>query len=521
MLINTPHCLSMFVRVGAFVVFLVTCTSLLLPRSYSPVPASFEFPGFRGKNVTAKASTFSAQVVDFWHDLAYALLAAQPHCDPLQVVEEEVNSSEDSFTPLQTDKKQPERLVGFTDKHETALFRAHYAMRTSAQRLASKLPYSKGTTGIVSTANAEYMPVLLVSLKLLRRTGNKLPMEVFVDDWNEYDPTTCDIVLPSLNARCIVLSEIYNKNTDVKKPDHYQYKILSILFSSFEHVLFLDSDAFPAYDPSVLFTTAPYTTHGLVTWPDYFALTISSHFYHIAAIAAEPVTSRLSTESGQLLLNKNIHRESLLMMVYYNYYGPDYYYPLLCQGSHGAGDKETFVQAALAVGLPYYQVRTAPQVLGRWWNGTFRGPGIAQADPGLDYEYLAPMPSHMHKSNKWQTDDVAHPDAEIEKQLNQTRHVSRPPRAIFIHHNSLKLHPARVLTDTMDVTFEPDATTLHRMWGSKEEMEKMLGYDVEERVWQVVAEEACREDQNSEPCQRVRGYLTEVFGWMGSIDRPW
>jgi alpha 1,2-mannosyltransferase len=59
------------------------------------------------------------------------------------------------------------------------------------------------------------------------------------------------------------------------------------------------------------------------------------------------------------------------------------------------------------------------------------------------------------------------------------------------------------------------------MWGTKEEMEKMLGYDVESRVWQTIAEEACRVNQGSEMCQRVREYLTEVFGWMGSIDRPW
>ncbi|KAK7679537.1 Golgi alpha-1,2- mannosyltransferase [Cerrena zonata] len=43
--------------------------------------------------------------------------------------------------------------------------------------------------------------------------------------------------------------------------------------------------------------------------------------------------------------------------MYYNYYGPDYYYPLLSQGAAGEGDKETFIAAAHKLKLPYYQVK--------------------------------------------------------------------------------------------------------------------------------------------------------------------
>jgi alpha 1,2-mannosyltransferase len=344
MLINTPPCISTVVRISALVVFLLTCGSYFLPRKYEVLPI-FDIPILRAANITETSSTFNASVVEFWQDLASALIAATPQCSPLKVLNEHMHPADTHFDPLDTDRKAPDRLVDFTDQDETALLRAHYAMRTEAQRLAPRLPFAEGTTGIVTTANRKYMPVLLVSLRMLRRTGCKLPVQVFIDDWDTYDTSTCDILLPSLNARCVIISEIYsqNNNTEFKNPEHFQYKVLAILFSTFEHVLFLDSDAFPAYDPSVLFTTAPYTSHGLVTWPDYFALTVSPHYYHIASIPPEPVSTRFSTESGQLLLRKSLHRESLLMMLYYNYFGPDYYYPLLCQGSHGAGDKETAV----------------------------------------------------------------------------------------------------------------------------------------------------------------------------------
>ena len=52
------------------------------------------------------------------------------------------------------------------------------------------------------------------------------------------------------------------------------------------------------------------------------------------------------------------------MMVYYNYFGPDYYYPLQSQNGPGQGDKETFSAAAVAVNSPFYGVKTPCQPLG-------------------------------------------------------------------------------------------------------------------------------------------------------------
>ena len=59
-----------------------------------------------------------------------------------------------------------------------------------------------------------------------------------------------------------------------------------------------------------------------------------------------------SSETGQLLINKNSF-QTLILAMYYNYYGPDYYYPFSVKGE---GDKETFIAAAHKLDLPYYQV---------------------------------------------------------------------------------------------------------------------------------------------------------------------
>ena len=488
------HFTSSIPRLLILPLFFFICGVFFLPRQYHGSAALY-IPIITGNNLTEASSTFDTPVRQFWYELASALVESQPQCEPLKLDGQKEDHMAD-FVPLQPHKEHPERLANFTDKDETSLFRAHYAMRRSAQHLAPKVPFAKSTTGIVTTANAKYMPIFLVSLRMLRRTGCSLPVEVFIDDWSKYDPVVCDQVLPSLNARCVVLSNIYDTAPHAKKPNHYQYKIFAILFSSFQNVLFLDSDAFPAHDPTDLLSTAPYTTHGLVTWPDFWAQTISAHFYHIAAIPEVPSQSRLSTESGQLLINKDIHRESLLMMVYYNYYGPDYYYILLSQGSPGAGDKETFVQAALAVGLPYYQVRTPPGALGRFVNGSYIATGISQADPRRDLEYLIPMRSHIHKDGNWK-------DADLIKSGSKA-----PPRptALFLHQNNLKLDPAKVLDDSRP--FDLDGRP-HGMWHDKD---NKANYDIEERLWNVVVEEGCRESKTSETCRKLQEYFGKVYG---------
>ncbi|EOA84129.1 glycosyltransferase family 71 protein [Exserohilum turcica Et28A] len=404
-----------------------------------------------GNNITAASSTFGAPVKHFWSELATALLDAQPQCEPLKLDDEGFESFI-NFVPLEPHKKHPNRLVNFTDNEETALFRAHYAMRTSASNLAPHVPFTKDTTGIVTTANAKYMPILLVSLRMLRRTGCDLPMEVFIDDWSKYDATVCDTVLPSLNARCIVLSNIYDTAADAKAPEHYQYKAFAILFSSFQHVLFLDSDAFPSQDPSGLFKTAPYTTHGLVTWPDFWAQSISEHFYHIAAIPEVASQSRRSTESGQLLINKDVHRETILMM------------------------------------------RT----------------------PFFDYKYLPPMRNHIHDQAFWQDADLENADSS-KKQRNRALKIPTKPRPLFIHQNTLKLDPATVIGDSK--LYEADGSP-HRMWGKKENMEKDIGYDIEQRVWEVVIEEGCRENPDGETCKKIRAWYYDVFGRINTSDMP-
>ena len=481
-----------------------------------------------GKNVTEASSNYPPIWVNFWQDLGSALVAAEPKCDSLK---SETKVIWPPWDPLDNKRKHLDRLKDFTEEKERAMFLSHYTFRRSARRLAPDLPFNKGTTGVVTTGDARLMPVLLVSLRMLRKTGCTLPVEVFIDDWTVYQHDVCDVLLPSLNARCIVVSNIYNTAKDVKKAERFLFKPLAILYSSFQNVLFLDSDSFPLYDPSILFLNPPYTTHGLVVWPDWPGLGISEHFYHVADLPEEPPSNRFSTESGQILINKQVHRESLLMMLFYNYYGPDHFHVLTSQLCAGAGDKDTYVPAAMAVGLPWYQVRTRPAVMGRWQGGKkktgFPGCGFAQADPMLDWDYMVPMPSHLQPEQDWKYMEFEHADRPAEQAQKALKpenyeHLFDPPRMprpFFFHQTWKKLNPHKILKDIRKNIQEEDGMP-HRMWGNKTLLISMLGFDAEKRLWDVLEVEGCRANKTSKTCRDIKKHISGLFDPSNRDERP-
>ena len=272
-------------------------------------------------------------------------------------------------------------------------------MRKSHQALVEQagnisLPCVPGTRGIVSTAGESHLPVFIISLRMLRRTGSNLPVELFLRSSREYDRYLCEELLPSLNARCVIFDELLGggKRGMSFVLEKYQYKIFSVLLSSFERVLLLDADDFPVKAPDPLFDSEPFQSYGLVTWPDFWISTASTKFYAIQGTTAPPTNLRPSTESGQVLVDKRTHAAALLVAAYYNYYGPTHYYPLLTQGGPGEGDKETFLAGAAAVGAAFYQVSEPVSILGYDEHHELHGVAMLQHDPVDDYNG-APKPA--------------------------------------------------------------------------------------------------------------------------------
>ena len=351
-------------------------------------------------------------------------------------------------------------------------------------------------TGIVTIAGGPYFAPAILSLRMLRQTGSKLPVHVFLEKKTDYEPEVCEDILPGLDAECFILTDFLPKDSE-PVPRH-QLKILSILLSSFETVLYMDSDAFPVRDPKEILETEPFTSKGLITWPDYWIATEDPIFYTIAGMPNFPTNlPARSTEAGELVISKKTHLSALLLAAYYNLYGPGYYYPLFSQGATGEGDKETYLAAAVVLGLPHYRVKQRITTLGyHTAEGDFKSGAVVQHHPKEDYET-----SDASKTTR--TSAELSDDARI--------------RSFFIHANNPKLNVAYLLDGSQLTT--PSGKTI-RFWGKKENVEKLFGgRDMEREAWDQMRKMACELEGRlwdwrgrNRLCKRAQEHWRTMFG---------
>ena len=85
----------------------------------------------------------------------------------------------------------------------------------------------------------------------------------------QYEKELCEDVLPSLNATCVILSEVTEAVPERLEMSRYQLKALALAFSSFEDVLLLDADNIALERPERLLNSEPFLSTGFVSWPDY------------------------------------------------------------------------------------------------------------------------------------------------------------------------------------------------------------------------------------------------------------
>ncbi|KAK1147850.1 mannosyltransferase [Aspergillus melleus] len=374
---------------------------------------------------------------------------------------------------------------------------AHDGFMRDMQPLKAIRAYHPRTKGIVSAAGGTYFPTFLVTLRMLRRTGSTLPVEVFVKDWVEYEPYICEIVLPPLHAKCIVLSEMLSglDGGDSNYPiEGYQIKSFAILFSSFENLIWMDADILPLHDPGPLLQYEPFSSTGLVTWPDFWKNTASPLYFNVSRQLEPPVNTRAATESGALLISKKTHYMTLILAAYYNYHGPSYYYSLLDQGAPGEGDKDTFLHAATALGQKFYTVSEPVVDLGhpdRWNRGTL-GAAMLQADPMEDYA--------LTRRGKWRVKDPS---------------VANAARGFFVH----SYHPEFNAGDELlgEKSRDKDGNPM-RLWTHSKDALERLGYDVERRAWQEAKTVTCSLEHafdtwksKSGLCKGVQNHWNAIF----------
>ena len=88
----------------------------------------------------------------------------------------------------------------------------------------------------------------------------------------------------------------------------------------------------------------------------------------------------------------------------------------------------------------------------------------------------------------------------------------------YVRQNMRKVDPARILE--IDGTNAKTRNGKHTRVGvDLKGTVEMFGYDIERRVWEVINEEGCGADAESETCVSLRDYFVDVFGAIDSIDQ--
>ncbi|ERS98953.1 hypothetical protein HMPREF1624_04148 [Sporothrix schenckii ATCC 58251] len=348
------------------------------------------------------------------------------------------------------------------------------------------------TRGIVMTAGGKYVGIAVTSIMMLRRNGSQLPVQLFLDSDSDYDANLCETVLPALGTECHLMQRFWETTPWMPPLARFQFKVFSILLSSFQEVLFFDADCWPIHNPDALFDAAPFRTHGLVTWPDFWLSSTAPVLYDILDVRPPRLAERHSSESGVLLYDKARHGTSLVMAAYYNFYGPSHYYPLLSQGALGQGDKETFLHGAMVMGNPFYAVHTPIGILGRWINGTFIGAAMRQADPSEDYR--------LH-GDGGDGDGNSHGD-------------NMRARWMFVHHNIFKIDLRHLAASMRGVYARNEQGSLSRLWQADDDdsFNRDAGYDVERAMWDEVRGAVCTHTfLTSRECADLEAYYKTVF----------
>lgn len=323
--------------------------------------------------------------------------------------------------------------------------------------------------GIVYLGGGKYNQLVLLSISLLRQTGCKLPIEVIMPKREDFDIDLCNRILPSFNGRCKIMSDFLPERLALGVKG-FQLKSLALLVSSFKNILYLDADNLPVRNPDYLFVNEPFTSKHMILWPDLWRRSTSPSFYEIADIEIDPdwqlrnsyfkgdnrgtkkgelslhdtkgTIPEASSETGQFMINKEKHFKTLMLSLYYNYYGFDYYYPLLSQGAAGEGDKDTFVAAAHKLSLPYYQVVEFNREFGPLKpNKKHEYFGMGQYDPIVDY--------HNDKfglTNEVNMNNLALDNEDPEK-LNYDFHYYKSSTLMFLHANWPKFYIEEMFGD--------------------------------------------------------------------------
>lgn len=415
-----------------------------------------------------------------------------------------------------------DHLEGLRQGHSEFLRTIHGELAISAKSALFKTLYPL-PAGIVTVGGGRYSILAMVMIRALRKRGTTLPVEVFLTDDDADDEAFCSYI-EHFNAKCVLFSDRLPKSVLAsQKLSGFELKAVALLLSSYQQVIFIDADNVPLKPLDDVFKSKPLAEYGLVLWPDIWKRVTAPAFYDIAGIpvdfkrrvrfSADDVSPpsrytkpgevdesfnrahvplhdfagtmpELSSESGQLLIDKARHMDTLLLILYYNVHGKHLFYRLSTQGTSGEGDKETFAMAAQALGKPYYQVKTKLRFQGYHTPSQYVGAALLQHDFVQDHEQwlrareeVARRPSELAAYNPAYNVD--------EHFYNTLMRPEKPLDVMFVHASYHKLVPIDLFREKVYIGEDG------KQFRSFPDLAAMDNFDIELFAIQILNEAIC------------------------------
>jgi alpha 1,2-mannosyltransferase len=189
-------------RFAALILFLLPTIALL---SYEPT-SNMILP-LRGQQPSVPSEDSTSQSNDqVWQTLVAAFRDNKPAIKPIQL---EYNLD----LNLPHEGEEVPDLAMMTTAEVDTMRRAHTQFFESVKSQPIKLAYKAGTKGIATTASAASLPVVVISLRMLRQTRSTLPVEIFVPDLNVSQSDICSKIISSLGGQCIPFSPVLGNET--------------------------------------------------------------------------------------------------------------------------------------------------------------------------------------------------------------------------------------------------------------------------------------------------------------------
>lgn len=211
-----------------------------------------------------------------------------------------------------------------------------------------KHPHSRG---IVICGGGGYFPSAYVLVRMLRRLGSTLPVELWLRAPDEYDERM-SVALKDANIRIRDASKVLRPRREISG---WQLKPFAILHSDFSEVLYIDADNVPLCNPEYLFDSPQFQQTGALFWPDFGHLSMDNPIWEICRI---PFVDEPEFESGQILIDKVRCWKELLLTMWFNW-RKDFF------DQYILGDKDTFHLAFRKLGTPFAMTSTPVRALDR------------------------------------------------------------------------------------------------------------------------------------------------------------